>query len=83
MIHIHKIIDTTIVNPMDQWFEDVLNREFLPERPNTAWVSDITYLWTRDGWMYLAVVIVKFPQFAGHLIKTYLIEQHFLHTGLD
>jgi hypothetical protein len=26
---------------------------------------------------------LKFPQFAGHLIKTYLIEQHFLHTGLD
>jgi transposase InsO family protein len=52
-----KFRHTTIVNPMDQWFEDVLNREFLPERPNTAWVSDITYLWTREGWMYLAVVI--------------------------
>jgi transposase InsO family protein len=25
--------------------------------PNTAWVSDITYLWTRQGWLYLAVII--------------------------
>jgi transposase InsO family protein len=48
---------TTIVNPMDKWFEDVVNRHFVPDRPNTVWASDITYLWTREGWMYLATVM--------------------------
>ena len=48
---------TTIVNPMDKWFKDVVNREFLPDRPNVVWASDITYLWTGEGWMYLATVM--------------------------
>jgi transposase InsO family protein len=26
-------------------------------QPNTVWVSDITYVWTRQGWLYLAVII--------------------------
>ena len=34
-----------------------LNREFSVEAPNQAWVTDITYLRTWQGWLYLAVVI--------------------------
>ena len=37
--------------------DNVLNREFNPGRPNQAWVSDITYVWTVQGWLYLAVVM--------------------------
>ena len=37
--------------------ENVLNRQFLPAAPNQAWGTDITYLWTQEGWIYLAVVI--------------------------
>lgn len=36
---------------------NVLNRQFSPSAPNQAWGSDITYLWTQQGWIYLAVVI--------------------------
>jgi putative transposase len=35
---------------------NVLDREFDPEGPNQAWVADITYIPTREGWLYLAVV---------------------------
>ena len=35
---------------------NVLDREFDPEGPNEAWVADITYIPTREGWLYLAVV---------------------------
>jgi transposase InsO family protein len=35
----------------------VLNREFSPQAPNQVWGTDITYLWTQEGWVYLAVVI--------------------------
>lgn len=38
-------------------FENVLERQFSVARANCAWVSDITYLWTQEGWLYLAVVI--------------------------
>jgi len=37
--------------------ENVLNRQFSPQAPNQAWGVDITYLWTQQGWVYLAVVI--------------------------
>jgi len=37
--------------------ENVLNREFSLTGPNQAWGTDITFLWTREGWIYLAVVI--------------------------
>jgi len=37
--------------------ENVLNRAFSPQDPNQVWGSGITYLWTQEGWVYLAVVI--------------------------
>ena len=36
---------------------NALARRFTQTAPNRAWVGDITYLWTREGWMYLAVLI--------------------------
>jgi putative transposase len=36
---------------------NLLQRDFKTDRPNAVWVSDITYIWTREGWMYLAAII--------------------------
>ncbi|MGH9892128.1 MAG: IS3 family transposase [bacterium] len=36
--------------------ENLLDRQFDPAAPNEAWVADITYIPTREGWLYLAVV---------------------------
>jgi putative transposase len=36
---------------------NVLMRDFEVEAPNTAWVTDITYLATLEGWLYLAVIL--------------------------
>jgi putative transposase len=36
---------------------NILNREFTAESPNQKWVSDITYLPTRSGWLYLCIVL--------------------------
>lgn len=38
-------------------FENVLSREFAAEGSDQAYVSDITYIWTQEGWLYLAVFI--------------------------
>jgi len=36
---------------------NLLKRQFEVERPNMIWCADISYLWTLQGWLYLAVVI--------------------------
>lgn len=36
---------------------NLLDRNFSAERPDQVWVGDITYIWTREGWLYLAVLI--------------------------
>jgi transposase InsO family protein len=41
---------------------NVLNRQFNVLKPNTAWVTDITYFPTREGWLYLAVVLDCFSR---------------------
>jgi putative transposase len=37
--------------------ENVLDRKFAVETPNKAWVADITYIPTKEGWLYLAAVM--------------------------
>jgi transposase InsO family protein len=39
---------------------NLLERNFTPDAPNQVWTSDITYLWTDEGWLYLAIVIDLF-----------------------
>jgi len=41
---------------------NLLNRDFTPTGPNKAWVADITYIWTDEGWLYLAIVIDLFSR---------------------
>jgi putative transposase len=37
-----------------------LDRNFAPTAPNQAWSADLTYVWTDEGWLYLAVVLDLF-----------------------
>ena len=53
---------TTNSNHKKPLFENVLNREFSPAAPDRAYASDITYVWTQEGWLYLAVVIDLFSR---------------------
>lgn len=41
---------------------NLLNRDFTPAAPNQSWAGDITYIWTREGWLYLAVVLDLFSR---------------------
>lgn len=43
-------------------FENLLDRQFEPAAPNCAWVSDITYIRTDSGWLYLAAVLDLFSR---------------------
>ena len=37
--------------------ENKLNQDFKATKPNEKWVTDMTYIWTTQGWLYLAVVL--------------------------
>jgi transposase InsO family protein len=41
---------------------NLLGRDFSPAEPNRVWAGDITYIWTTEGWLYLAVVIDLFSR---------------------
>ncbi len=41
---------------------NLLDQDFAAARPNQKWGADISYVWTREGWLYLAVVIDLFAR---------------------
>jgi putative transposase len=41
---------------------NLLDRQFDAARPNERWVADFTYLWTSEGWLFLAVVLDLFSR---------------------
>lgn len=52
-----KYISTTDSEHFNPVAENHLEREFQQNFPNRVWVTDITYIWTGEGWLYLAVVV--------------------------
>jgi transposase InsO family protein len=48
---------TTDSNHNKPLFDNLVKREFDVAAPDQVYVGDITYVWTREGWLYLAVVI--------------------------
>ena len=36
---------------------NLLDRDFTADGPNQKWAGDISYVWTREGWLYLAVIL--------------------------
>jgi len=52
-----KFVVTTDSNHDNPISENILNREFYASRVNHKWVSDITYIATRQGWCYLTAIL--------------------------
>lgn len=43
---------------------NLVNRDFTIDAPNRVWVSDITYIWTMEGWLYLCIILDLFSRIA-------------------
>ena len=52
--------------------ENLLNREFTADKPNQKWVSDITYVSTDEGWLYLAGIM----DLCGRAIVGFSMDDH-------
>ena len=55
--HRHKFKVTTNSKHNNPIFPNLLEQNFKVTAPNQVWVSDISYFWTQEGWMYLAIVL--------------------------
>ena len=42
---------------------NLLQQDFEAARPNEKYVTDITYIWTNEGWLYLAVVLDLYSRY--------------------
>ena len=47
----------TGVRPLTELPANILDRQFDAVAPNRKWVADFTYIWTAEGWLYVAVVL--------------------------
>ena len=56
-IQAKKFKVTTDSNHAKPVAPDLIEQDFSAEAPNQKWTSDITYVWTDQGWLYLAVVM--------------------------
>jgi putative transposase len=51
--------------------DNILDRDFAATRPNQKWLADFTYIWTAEGWLYVAVVLDLFSRrIVGWSMKT-------------
>jgi putative transposase len=57
-----KFIRTTDSNHSLPVAPNRLNQQFEVDRPDAVWTADITYIWTQQGWLYLAVVLDLFSR---------------------
>lgn len=62
---------------------NLLKREFTVAAPNRAWASDITYLPTREGWLYLAIVIDLYSRIVAGWSMRHRIDQKLTIDALD
>lgn len=53
---------TTVRDPKHPVAPNELARDFAARRPNERWVTDITYVWTDEGWAYVAIILDLFSR---------------------
>jgi len=53
---------TTVTDPKHPKNSNILARQFSQEAPNRVWVSDITAIWTLEGWLYIVAMLDLFAR---------------------
>jgi len=67
---------TTDSNHKRGFSPNLLKRRFTADAPNEVWVGDITYIWTAEGWLYLAVLIDLFARrVVGWAIESHMRDE--------
>jgi putative transposase len=62
---------------------NLLGRDFTATKPNASWVTDITFIWTLQGWLYLAVIIDLFSRRVVGWATSRNVDRHLALAALD
>ena len=62
---------------------NLLERDFTARGPDESWVTDITFLWTRQGWLYLAVILDLFSRRVVGWATSQSVDRHLALAALD
>ena len=63
--------------------QNVLARDFTATEPDRAWVADMTYIWTTEGWLYWAIIIDLFSRRVVGWSMAEHMRTEFVLTALD
>jgi transposase InsO family protein len=78
-----RFVVTTQSDPALPVAPNLLDREFTAEKPNRKWTSDITYIWTGEGWLYLAVLLDLFSRRVVGWAMGESLERELVLSALD
>jgi transposase InsO family protein len=76
----HKTTDSKHTFPIAP---NLLKRDFTAQGPDESWVTDITFLWTRQGWLYLAVILDLFSRRVVGWATSQNVDRHLALAALD
>jgi transposase InsO family protein len=62
---------------------NTLDRKFEPDAPNSTWAGDITYVWTAEGWLYLAVLLDLFSRKVVGWAMSEKLDRELVLSALD
>ena len=62
---------------------NLLERDFTAHGPDESWVTDITFIWTRQGWLYLAVILDVFSRRVVGWATGQHVDRHLALAALD
>jgi transposase InsO family protein len=76
-------VRTTDSRPNQPVAPNILERNFSPGQPNYTWATDITYVGTRQGWLYLAIVLDLISRKVVGWSMRERIDRHLVLNALD
>jgi putative transposase len=62
---------------------NVLERDFTASKPNQAWVTDITFVWTQEGWLYVAAILDLFSRRVVGWATSANVDRHLALSALN
>jgi len=74
---------TTKGGAAERWAPDLVEREFVADRPNALWVADVTYVPTAEGFLYLAMVLDVFSRLIVGWAMAARLSSHLVQMALE
>jgi putative transposase len=74
---------TTRSGATERWAPDLVERQFVADRPNALWVADVTYVPTAEGFLYLAIVLDVFSRLIVGWAMAARLSSHLVQAALD